>query len=98
MAATAVQKFPGLLWPTSHQLISHVGNIAATHVGALLCSALLCPAQSLLWDAKLAVKVKRKVFESFVTTRGVKEGREEEERKENRRETGVREALFVLDE
>lgn len=65
------------------------------------CSALLCPTQSLLRDAKLAVRVKRKVFESFVTTRGVitgQEGWEEEERKEIRRETGVREALFVLDE
>lgn len=41
VAATAVQKFPSFLWPTPHQLISHVGNLAATHVGALLRSALL---------------------------------------------------------
>lgn len=42
VAATTVQKFPSFLWPTPHQLIYHVGNLAATHVGALLCSALLC--------------------------------------------------------
>lgn len=40
-ATTAVEKFPSFLGPTPHQLISHVGNLAATHVGALLCSALL---------------------------------------------------------
>lgn len=90
-AATAVEKFPSFLGPTPHQLISHVGNLAATHVGALLCSA---PHSHSSGTQKLAVRGKRKVFESIVTTRGQITG--EEGRKKGGREGGVREALFVL--